>query len=114
MNNAIVSYENFVFRYIPTRLWGFSGHVQTILHSLIGRVRCPWPIGGRVSLVLPDKSTLTYDLYEPVGNEHEGNRNSVFTTGKCVLLAISLMILESRDRSTFYRILFHALLSKIF
>lgn len=25
-----------------------------------------------MSLVLPDKSTLTYDLYEPVGNEHEG------------------------------------------
>lgn len=24
-----------------------------------------------MSLVLPDKSTLTYDLYEPVGNEHE-------------------------------------------
>lgn len=57
---------------MPTRLWGFSGHVQTILHSLIGRVRCPWPIGGRISLVLPDKSTLTYDLYEPVGSEHEG------------------------------------------
>ncbi|XP_034825503.1 abhydrolase domain-containing protein 2 [Maniola hyperantus] len=57
--------------YIPTRLWGFSGHVQTILHSLIGRVRCPWPIGGRISLILPDKSTLTYDLYEPLGSEHE-------------------------------------------
>ncbi|KAI8427599.1 hypothetical protein MSG28_002092 [Choristoneura fumiferana] len=57
--------------YIPTRLWGFSGHVQTILHSLIGRVRCPWPIGARISLVLPDKSTLTYDLYEPVGSEHQ-------------------------------------------
>nr|XP_032529566.1 abhydrolase domain-containing protein 2 [Danaus plexippus plexippus] len=57
--------------YIPTRLWGFSGHIQTILHSLIGRVRCPWPIGGRISLILPDKSTLTYDLYEPLGAEHE-------------------------------------------
>ncbi|XP_045511646.1 abhydrolase domain-containing protein 2 [Colias croceus] len=57
--------------YIPTRLWGFSGHVQTILHSLIGRVRCPWPIGARISLILPDRSTLTYDLYEPVGAEHE-------------------------------------------
>lgn len=46
--------------------------MQTILHSLIGRVRCPWPIGGRISLILPDRSTLTYDLYEPVGSEHEG------------------------------------------
>ncbi|XP_077285760.1 abhydrolase domain-containing protein 2 [Arctopsyche grandis] len=58
-------------QYVPTRLWGFSGHVQTILHSVIGRVRCPWPIGARVYLKLADKSTLTYDLYEPVGGPHE-------------------------------------------
>lgn len=53
--------------YSPTRLWGFSGHIQTILHSIIGRVRCPWPIGERVYLVLQDGSTLTYDLYQPLG-----------------------------------------------
>lgn len=70
--NKNIEYNIFCYSYFPTRLWGFSGHVQTILHSLIGRVRCPWPIGGRISLVLPDKSTLTYDLYEPVGSEHEG------------------------------------------
>lgn len=68
----LINDSNFIFRYVPTRLWGFSGHVQTILHSVIGRVRCPWPIGGRIYLKLPDKSTLTYDLYEPVGGPHEG------------------------------------------
>ncbi|CAH0550174.1 unnamed protein product [Brassicogethes aeneus] len=52
--------------YIPTRLWGFSGHVQTILHSAIGRIRCPWPIGERVILNLKDGTTLTYDLYQPL------------------------------------------------
>lgn len=52
--------------FIPTRLWGFSGHVQTVLHSLIGRVRCPWPIGERVFLNLQDGTTLTYDLYQPM------------------------------------------------
>lgn len=52
--------------YIPTRLWGFSGHVQTIVHSVIGRVRCPWPIGERNVLALQDGSTLTYDLYQPI------------------------------------------------
>lgn len=52
--------------YIPTRLWGFSGHVQTIVHSIIGRVKCPWPIGERVYLLLSDGSTLTYDLYNPL------------------------------------------------
>ncbi|XP_044740197.1 abhydrolase domain-containing protein 2 isoform X2 [Chrysoperla carnea] len=52
--------------YTPTRLWGFSGHVQTIVHSVIGRVRCPWPIGERVFLTLNDNTTLTYDLYQPI------------------------------------------------
>ncbi|XP_015176335.1 PREDICTED: abhydrolase domain-containing protein 2 [Polistes dominula] len=57
--------------YKPTRLWGFSGHVQTVVHSIIGRVRCPWPIGERVYIGLPDDTTLTYDLYQPLTNSHE-------------------------------------------
>ncbi|KAK9700743.1 alpha/beta hydrolase fold [Popillia japonica] len=57
--------------YIPTRLWGFSGHVQTILHSIIGRVKCPWPIGERVYLVLQDSTTLTYDVYQPLDTVYE-------------------------------------------
>lgn len=56
---------------MPTRLWGFSGHVQTVLHSIVGRINCPWPLGERVYLSLKDGSTLTYDLYQPL-NEHEG------------------------------------------
>lgn len=60
------------YRYVPTRLWGFSGHVQTVLHSIIGRVKCPWPLGERIYISLADGSTLTYDLYQPL-NEHEGN-----------------------------------------
>lgn len=56
--------------YVPTRIWGFSGHVQTVLHSIVGRVKCPWPLGERVYLSLFDESTLTYDLYQPL-NEHE-------------------------------------------
>lgn len=56
--------------YVPTRLWGFSGHVQTVIHSIVGRVKCPWPLGERVYLSLADGSTLTYDLYQPL-NEHE-------------------------------------------
>ncbi|KAL7298126.1 abhydrolase domain-containing protein 2 [Trichogramma pretiosum] len=57
--------------YKPTRLWGFSGHVQTIVHSIIGRVRCPWPIGERVYMGLADETTLTYDLYQPLSNTYE-------------------------------------------
>lgn len=55
-----------MIRYVPTRLWGFSGHVQTIIHSIIGRVKCPWPIGERVALPLADGSTLTFDIYQPL------------------------------------------------
>lgn len=62
-----------LFSYKPTRLWGFSGHVQTVVHSIIGRVRCPWPIGERVVILLPDETTLTYDLYQPLTNVHEGS-----------------------------------------
>ncbi|XP_055386134.1 abhydrolase domain-containing protein 2 [Condylostylus longicornis] len=56
--------------YVPTRLWGFSGHVQTVIHSIVGRVKCPWPLGERCYLSLRDGSTLTYDLYQPL-IEHE-------------------------------------------
>ncbi|KAL0269464.1 UNVERIFIED_CONTAM: hypothetical protein PYX00_007184 [Menopon gallinae] len=52
--------------YVPPRLWGFSGHVQTILHSILGRLQCPWPIGDRTFLSLSDGSVLTYDLYQPL------------------------------------------------
>jgi abhydrolase domain-containing protein 2 len=58
--------------YVPTRLWGFSGHVQTILHSVIGRVKCPWPIGERVFLTLQDGTTLTYDMYQPLDATFQG------------------------------------------
>lgn len=60
-----------ILSYVPTRLWGFSGHVQTILQSLIGRVKCPWPLGERVILSMPDNSTLTYDLYRPLNQNHD-------------------------------------------
>lgn len=64
------------YSYVPTRLWGFSGHMQTVLHSIIGRVKCPWPLGERVYLSLEDGSTLTYDLYQPI-KEFEGNKTIV-------------------------------------
>ncbi|KDR10438.1 abhydrolase domain-containing protein 2 [Zootermopsis nevadensis] len=65
--------------YIPTRLWGFSGHVQTIIHSIIGRVRCPWPIGERCYVSLCDGTTLTYDVYQPLDQSHEDD----FTLAIC-------------------------------
>lgn len=69
--------------YKPTRLWGFSGHVQTIIHSIIGRVRCPWPIGERVYIGLPDDTTLTYDLYQPLTNDYEDDVTIAICPGIC-------------------------------
>lgn len=59
-----------MIRYVPT-LWGYSGHLQTVFHSIVGRVKCPWPSGERIYLALDDNSTLTYDLYQPL-NEPNG------------------------------------------
>lgn len=67
------------FSYLPTRLWGFSGHAQTIIQSLIGRFKCPLPTGERIYLSLPDESTLTYDLYQ----SHTQNSDDDITVAIC-------------------------------
>ena len=72
---------------MPTRLWGFSGHVQTVLHSIVGRVKCPWPLGERVYLSLTDGSTLTYDLYQPL-NDSDGKQRSVMAL---IIIAFTTM-----------------------
>merc|ERR1711874_521334 len=36
--------------YIPTRFWGYSGHLQTIIQGVISRLHCPLVNGHRVSL----------------------------------------------------------------
>lgn len=36
------------------------------MHSLIGRMKCPWPIGERISVIAEDGATLTYDVYQPL------------------------------------------------
>ncbi|XP_046403066.1 abhydrolase domain-containing protein 2 [Ischnura elegans] len=69
--------------YTPTRLWGFSGHVQTIVHSIIGRVKCPWPLGERVYLSLKDGATLTYDLYQPLDTSMSRDEEDDFTLAIC-------------------------------
>merc|ERR1711936_644102 len=55
--------------YIPTRFWGFSGHLQTIIQGVISRLHCPLVNGHRVSLRLTDGATVTYDLYHAI-EEH--------------------------------------------
>lgn len=73
LNGEIIFEFLIINRYVPT-LWGYSGHLQTVFHSIVGRVKCPWPSGDRIYLTLADNSTLTYDLYQPL-NEPKGILN---------------------------------------
>jgi abhydrolase domain-containing protein 2 len=34
-------------------------------------VKCPWPLGERVYISLADGSTLTYDFYQPLNQNHD-------------------------------------------
>ncbi|BET02426.1 alpha/beta hydrolase fold [Nesidiocoris tenuis] len=68
--------------YVPTRFWGFDGHAQTILHSVVGRMKSPWPRGERSEIFLQDGSMLTYDVYQRLSNER-GDVTIVIVPGIC-------------------------------
>lgn len=53
-------------RYVPTLLWGKSGHVQTILYGKMGRVNSPFPLGDRHSIIMSDGATMTFDIFKPL------------------------------------------------
>jgi len=57
----------FTEKYVPTMLWGRSGHFQTVLHAAFGRIGTEDPLTSsqRVHLDAPDGSRVTYDLFEP-------------------------------------------------
>ena len=64
----------FFSRYFPTRLWGFSGHIQTIIQGLISRLHCPLVDGRRQSFKTPDGATVTYDVYQPIESHPAGGK----------------------------------------
>jgi len=57
--------------YVPTKFWGFSGHIQTIVQSVISRLHCPLVNGQRIKMKLTDGATVTYDLYHSMGQQRE-------------------------------------------
>eukprot|EP00096_Caligus_rogercresseyi_P008162 TRINITY_DN2655_c3_g1_i1.p1 TRINITY_DN2655_c3_g1~~TRINITY_DN2655_c3_g1_i1.p1 ORF type:complete len:451 (-),score=123.33 TRINITY_DN2655_c3_g1_i1:241-1593(-) len=60
--------------YVPTRLWGFNGHVQTIIQGVLSRIHCPFLNGKRYFFKHSDGTTVTYDLY-PAAGQHSLNRD---------------------------------------
>ncbi|XP_064121482.1 abhydrolase domain-containing protein 2-like [Macrobrachium nipponense] len=53
--------------YVPVRLWGSSGHLQTIVHATVGRTYCPNVQPRRIAVRQEDGATVTWDVYEPTG-----------------------------------------------
>lgn len=92
--SLIPSSSFFSARYFPTRLWGYSGHVQTIIQGVVSRVVYPLINGKRYYFLQPDDTTVTYDLYQPTeqhtlngeeregGEEAGGGSNSFFKSGR--------------------------------
>jgi len=83
--------------YKPTRLWGFSGHIQTIFQGIISRVSCPLVDGRRHFIKVSDGATVTYDLYQPMA------RNSDDIT-----IAIAPGICNSSESIYVRRVVYHA------
>ncbi|XP_071534350.1 abhydrolase domain-containing protein 2 [Panulirus ornatus] len=53
--------------YVPVRLWGCSGHLQTIVHATVGRTYCPNVMPRRFAAKQDDGATVTWDVYDPTG-----------------------------------------------
>lgn len=67
--------------YVPTRVWGKSGHMQTIVYGKYGRIRSPFPKGNRHFIKLEDGSTMSYDVFEPFMPHPRGDLTIVISPG---------------------------------
>ncbi|VDI35558.1 abhydrolase domain-containing protein 2 [Mytilus galloprovincialis] len=67
--------------YIPTKVWGKSGHLQTIVYGKLGRIKSPFPKGKRYFIKLEDGATLTYDVFEPISPHLRGDYTIVISPG---------------------------------
>jgi hypothetical protein len=66
------------------------------MHSLIGRKKCPWPIGERVSLLLDDGATLTYDVYQPLDVHSSGGIEDIYIRIMLNLLIFTVCFIVDR------------------
>jgi len=48
--------------------------VQTILYGKMGRVDSPMPRGSRCAKLLADGATMTFDIFQPLGNLETGGQ----------------------------------------
>jgi len=83
--------------YKPTRLWGFSGHIQTILQGVISRLSCPLVDGRRHFIKAADGATVSYDLYQSMGRSSDD-----------LTIAIAPGICNSSESIYVRRVVYHA------
>lgn len=85
--------------YTPTKLWGYSGHLQTIIQSVISLLHCPLVNGRRYFGRARDGATVTYDLYQPI--ERYANNDDV-------TMALCPGICNSSESVYIRRVVYHA------
>ncbi|XP_067653028.1 monoacylglycerol lipase ABHD2-like [Haliotis asinina] len=62
----------FLEPYIPTLIWGKSGHIQTIVYGKMGRVQYPDLKGDRHEHIMADGATSTFDVYHSLSEHPSG------------------------------------------
>lgn len=85
--------------YTPTRLWGYSGHVQTIIGGVISFFRSPLLNGKRFAFKASDGATVTYDLYQPL-DKHPNDDD--------ITLTLAPGICNSSESIYIRRVVYHA------
>ena len=95
-------FVNLSQRYVPTFLWGKSGHLQTTTYAKVGRFNAPRPEGERFSYIMPDGATCTFDVFEPTTSHRSGGNPFHFwgfydsrrpvTTDRCLEMQIHFMV----------------------
>ena len=77
-------------------LWGFSGHIQTILQGVISRLSCPLVDGRRHFTKAADGATVSYDLYQSMGR----SSGKIFKTPHKILFG---SIYKTRYKIKYYQ-----------
>ncbi|XP_057307324.1 monoacylglycerol lipase ABHD2-like [Hydractinia symbiolongicarpus] len=70
--------------YVPTYLWGKSGHIQSMLYTIFGRFGRIPPVGSkRYKLVADDGTQVSFDIFEALESAKETSKTILVVPGIC-------------------------------
>ncbi|CAJ0930231.1 unnamed protein product, partial [Mesorhabditis belari] len=78
INDVILGIDMLKDPYRPPPLWGKSGHIQTAAYGVLGHANLRRTADRRVREILPDGSTVIFDVFEPTC-AHPSGRDITFT-----------------------------------